>query len=299
LNEEIRGEREMNIIITEPSASLRELGRNALAGKWKVAILAVVVYTICAELPVAIFDTFMGTNIGSNLYSTSYNTYNMSVDTYNSIYNSLPDYSPISVIYTLLISGAFNLGLCMFFLALFRKRQVAVTDIFLGFEKFGKALGLFLFETLFIFLWTCLFIVPGIIAAIRYSQAFYILSDDPSKSIRQCMNESKQMMKGNKAKYFCLALSFIGWALLAAVISGIVESISEILYMSGIVEIIVSLIGQLILVPLLVYIYSTYAGFYEILAGHLIKETEPAPVTPETIAEASAAQTETENNDQL
>ena len=36
-----------NIIITEPSSNLRALGRNALAGKWKLAILAVIVYTLC------------------------------------------------------------------------------------------------------------------------------------------------------------------------------------------------------------------------------------------------------------
>ena len=62
-----------------------------------------------------------------------------------------------------------------------------------------------LFQSLFIFLWSLLLIVPGIIAAIRYSQAFFILADDPSKGIRQCMDESKAMMNGNKMKYFCLS----------------------------------------------------------------------------------------------
>ena len=32
-----------NIIITEPSSNLRALGRNALVGKWKIAIIAYIV----------------------------------------------------------------------------------------------------------------------------------------------------------------------------------------------------------------------------------------------------------------
>ena len=38
--------------------------------------------------------------------------------------------------------------------------------------------------------------------------------------------------------------------------------------------------------PVIAYIYSTQAGFYEILAGHLIKETQPAPIDPEAIPAA-------------
>ena len=80
--------------------------------------------------------------------------------------------------------------------------NINVTDLAKSLEFYGKALGLFLFQGLFIVLWSLLFIVPGIIAAIRYSQAFFILADDPNKGIRQCMDESKMMMRGNKAKYF-------------------------------------------------------------------------------------------------
>ena len=43
--------------------------------------------------------------------------------------------------------------------------------------------------SLFIMLWSCLCYIPGIIAALRYSQAFYILAEDPNKGIRQCVNE--------------------------------------------------------------------------------------------------------------
>ena len=275
-----------NIIITDPSSNLRALGRNALAGKWQSAIIAVIVYTLCVQLPPAILNTLFGVDMGE-LYSMNMGySYNVGVDGYSTVYNSMPAYSPLSGIYSLLVTGAMDLGLTLFFLAMFRRQIVGIGDVFLGFERYGKALGLFLFQGLFILLWSLLFIVPGIIAAIRYSQAFFILADDPNKGIRQCMDESKMMMRGNKAKYFCLSLSFIGWGILASIPAGVLSGISEALYLSGFMTVLFDIVGALCMAPVIAYIYSTQAGFYEILAGHLIKETQPAPIDPEAIPAA-------------
>ena len=270
---------DQNIIITEPSRNLRALGRNALTGKWKIAIMASAVCTLCLSVPPAILDELFGVNV-AELY---YNTFTGGYYSYTSMYDSMPAYSSLSSIYLLLVTGSFTLGLTIFFLALFRKHEVGVSDVFLGFERFGKALGLFLFQSLFIVLWTMLFIVPGIIAAIRYSQAFYVLVDDPEKSIRECMNESKRMMRGNKAKSFCLTLSFIGWIIISGIPSWILESVAGIIGLPAFAQTIVSIVGSLFMVPVIVYMNSTFAGFYEILAGHLIKETEPAPIEPEAV----------------
>ena len=275
-----------NIIITDPSSNLRALGRNALAGKWQSAIIAVIVYTLCVQLPPAILNTLFGIDMGE-LYSMNMGySYNVGVDSYSTVYNSMPAYSPLSGIYSLLVTGAMDLGLTLFFLAMFRRQIVGIGDVFLGFERYGKALGLFLFQGLFIVLWLLLFLVPGIIAAIRYSQAFFILADDPNKGIRQCMDESKMMMRGNKAKYFCMSLSFIGWAILASIPAGVLSGISEALYLSGFMTVLFDIVGALCMAPVIAYIYSTQAGFYEILAGHLIKETQPAPIDPEAIPAA-------------
>ncbi len=275
-----------NIIITDPSSNLRALGRNALAGKWQSAIIAVIVYTLCVQLPPAILNTLFGVDMGE-LYSMNMGySYNVGVDGYSTVYNSMPAYSPLSGIYSLLVTGAMDLGLTLFFLAMFRRQIVGIGDVFLGFERYGKALGLFLFQGLFIVLWSLLFIVPGIIAAIRYSQAFFILADDPNRGIRQCMDESKMMMRGNKAKYFCLSLSFIGWGILASIPAGVLSGISEALYLSGFMTVLFDIVGALCMAPVIAYIYSTQAGFYEILAGHLIKETQPAPIDPEAIPAA-------------
>ena len=72
-----------------------------------------------------------------------------------------------------------------------------------------------------IFLWTLLFIVPGIVAAFRYAMAPYVLAEHPELTASEAIEKSKQMMAGNKGRLFCLQLSFIGWFLLACLTWGV------------------------------------------------------------------------------
>lgn len=274
-----------NIIITERVGALRQLGRNALRGKWASAIIAIVIFILCMYVPVIIFNNLFGYNL--NIFITMVlgpeHPYSLILEQNTATYGQMPSISLLSMVYVLAVSGAFTLGVCLFYLASFRGHAVGPRDIFLGFERFGKALGLYLFMFLFITLWTILFIIPGIIASIRYSQAFFVLADDPEKSIRQCMDESKMMMKGNKAKYFVLSLSFIGWILLCSIPAGILNSIAQSITTNEVAIACVGVVGNLFMAPLYAYVFSTLAGFYEILAGHLIKETAPTPVTAEQI----------------
>ena len=66
--------------------------------------------------------------------------------------------------------------------------------------------------------WTNLLIIPGIIAAFRYAMAFFIIADDGKCGPLEALDRSKEMMKGNKWKFFCLYWRFFGWAVLCALI---------------------------------------------------------------------------------
>ena len=68
--------------------------------------------------------------------------------------------------------------------------------------------------------------------------------------------------------------------------------------MPSFVYMIVTTLASLLVVPVIAYIYSTQAGFYEILAGHLIKETEPAPIEPEAVPLTTGNETSEMNNDE-
>ena len=76
---------------------------------------------------------------------------------------------------------------------------------------------------LFIWLWSLLFIVPGIIKAYQYRLVPYIMSENPNMSFRDAQAESARLMHGNKWKSFVLDLSFIGWDILSLFTWGILE----------------------------------------------------------------------------
>lgn len=186
---------DQNIIVIESSRNLRALGRNALTGKWGLGVLGTLLYAVLTTVPVIILNAIFGDG----------------------------DASPaaISNIYSLLITGPMTLGYAMFAISIFRKRETSPAEVFYGFERFGKAFGLYIVTIIFVLLWSLLLIVPGIIAAFRYSMSFYILADNPDMGIIEALNESKKMMRGNKWKFFCLNISFIGWGILCLLTFGI------------------------------------------------------------------------------
>ena len=74
---------------------------------------------------------------------------------------------------------------------------------------------------LFVFLWSLLFVIPGIIKAYEYRMVPYIMSEDPTKNYKDALAESKKLMDGNKWKAFILDLSFIGWDILSVMTWGL------------------------------------------------------------------------------
>jgi uncharacterized membrane protein len=117
------------------------------------------------------------------------------------------------------------IGLNRFYLNFIDYGKTDYADIFFPFIKdlniFLKHLGTILLRALLVFLWTLLFIVPGIIKALAYSQVTYIRAEKPEQDIMDSLKESEALMDGHKGEYFVLQLSFIGWFLLAAITFGI------------------------------------------------------------------------------
>ena len=116
-----------------------------------------------------------------------------------------------------IMSSVIAVGYQWYCLCISRGEQAGIGHIFDGFGIFFKVVWLEIVIGFFVFLWSLLLVFPGIIAAFRYSQAFYILLDDPDKGALQCLRESKAMTRGYKWKLFVLDLSFIGWNLLTIV----------------------------------------------------------------------------------
>lgn len=121
----------------------------------------------------------------------------------------------------LILGGAIELGYCRYLLKLYDGQDADLGDLFSEMDRLFEGFCLAFLRGLFVFLWSLLFIIPGIIAAYRYAMAPFILSEKPYISALDAINESKEMMQGRKMELFVLDLSFIGWSLLAALTLGI------------------------------------------------------------------------------
>ena len=137
------------------------------------------------------------------------------------VYSLILAASAITIVGPLIIAGPMTLGLSRGFLELARKKKTSFSVLFSGFKDFKRAFCTFLLVALKTALWTLLFVVPGIIAAIRYSLSFFVLADNPDIKARDAIEKSKQMMKGKKWKFFGVSVcftTFYGWFILSSVI---------------------------------------------------------------------------------
>lgn len=121
----------------------------------------------------------------------------------------------LSNLLTIFISGLFGFGQISFYLKISRNEEVTYKELFNKTELLLSFIIISLLIGLFTFLWSLLFIIPGIIASISYSFAYYIALDNPSLSPREVIKKSKEMLKGHKMDLFLLTLSFVGWIILS------------------------------------------------------------------------------------
>lgn len=125
------------------------------------------------------------------------------------------------------------------------------------------------FLLLIIYLGLCVLVVSK---SLLYALTFYIAVSDESISPKEAVLHSEELMRGNRGKYFCLILSFFGWALLAAIAEIfvsrlVIELFSRILVfttatqiISRIMASILSYVGTIILTP---YISLSVIAFYQ------------------------------------
>lgn len=108
-------------------------------------------------------------------------------------------------------------GFALVCLNVARRLPATAGTLFDGFGLFFRVIWLNIVLGVFVFLWSLLLIVPGIIAGYRYRFALYILLDDPTKGALDCIRESKELTRGRKGELFVLDLSFLGWSLLSII----------------------------------------------------------------------------------
>ena len=202
------------------SKELRIKAWESLKGKYWMAFAVVLVMSFLAS-------------IGNSLVSTSQNM----LDIVNMVDPSEMDstmqlgagvisgaslvMSLIGFLFCLFVGNAVEVGRCNYFIKNTDSKP-SFKDAFSGFKvKYGRNIGTLLLVGIKNVLWTCLFIIPGIIKSFEYAIIPYILADDAEISSKDAFKKAKQMMKGNKWRLFKLEFSFVGWFVLCVLTLGI------------------------------------------------------------------------------
>ena len=237
----------MNYISTTSNKALMTLALKSLKGKWGIAIGAWLAFFILTNL-----------QIGWEWQGNDGGNYKVALE-----------------IVGLIISGPLSLGYTTLILLISRNQKPDFAILFGGFKRFGISFAAYLLRFIFIILWTLLLIIPGIIAYLRYSQTFYILSEDENIGPLEAISKSKEMMVGNKWKLFCLYCRFIGWFILCIVTLGFAG-----LYVGP-------------------YISQSCANFYnDLIKNNLTEKIDPDLENQEMVSDKLTESHESENDNE-
>lgn len=230
------------------AADFRASARNSLKGKWGLAVLAGL---LAGLLGAESLDIGPELNIHFNFTTGLEATFESSV---------IPD----ELLATLAVSGAVlfvlaiamgllyftigsvvELGYARFNLDLVDGGTPELGGLFGYFSWFKTAFCARFLTSLYITLWSLLLIIPGIVASYSYAMTPYILAEHPELTASEAIQQSKDLMTGNRWRLFCLDFSFLGWSLLCVLTLGV---------------------GNLFLTP---YTQAAYAVFYRDLTGRI------------------------------
>ncbi len=253
------------------AADFRAIARNELRGHWLIAALTgFVASLIGAQIAGG------GSSVGSN--NDSENRFPLkdylSDDILILIQLVLTAVLLLAIVHWIVMfffGGAGKLGYARFNLNLIDGGKAEFRDLFSQFHRLGSGFCMNLLLGIYTFLWTLLFIIPGIVKSHSYAMTPYILYEHPEYSANQAITESRRMMDGNKFRLFCLNLSFIGWSILCAMPT-IVALMSLMTGTWGILLLPLILLSMLASLFLCAYHEAAHAAFYREISGTALPE---------------------------
>ena len=209
------------------ASEFRAIARDALRGRWGLAVITGLVAVLLGG---SVRDTpTVNWQFNASELSADLNVAGQTVFSTGALFDSwtigmlrgLAVFLLLLTLFFLVLGSVVGVGYSRFNLELVDRREPAFGNLFQYFPHWGNAVLTGLLKGLYIFAWTLLLVIPGIMASYSYAMSSYILAENPEMDPSQVLSRSKAMMAGNRWRLFCLQLSFIGWAILCAFTLGI------------------------------------------------------------------------------
>lgn len=123
-----------------------------------------------------------------------------------------------------LVAPVLSAGMFVIVKEMFVGKEIDFNRLFVFFKDLNhavKIVGVSLLTAIIVLLGTLLFIIPGVIFGLQYSQAMFIITENPDMGIWEAMQKSKQLMDGHKIDFLVFILSFIGHFILVGITFGL------------------------------------------------------------------------------
>jgi len=183
------------------NSELRERAWKSITSNWKPAVLATLVVYVVIGLGAGLFSTL---GVSSGFSSVGIATFLYWV-----------------FIFALCLPIVFSYTVILLYFLRGEKENILEDSLYYFKENYSRATITSILLFVYTFLWSLLFLIPGIIKSYSYAMTMYIADEMPEKSTEESIQLSMKMMYGNKWKLFVLDLSFIGWFLLGIVTFGL------------------------------------------------------------------------------
>lgn len=111
---------------------------------------------------------------------------------------------------------------CYRFFLLSRVQETEFNEMGFAFSNgYKNVVKIQFLRGLYTWLWSLLFVIPGIIKAYEYRMIPYLLAENPELDSSEAFRISREMMDGQKMDTFVLDLSFLGWIIVSSFTCGI------------------------------------------------------------------------------
>ena len=213
------------------AADFRYIAREALRGKWGIAVIAGLIASLLGGLgsdgpEVKLNIDMAGANVsfayaGQTIFSTNggLNDYLGAFLAGSAIFIALV--AIVMAVVYFVLGSVVEVGYARFNLELVDRAEAKIESLFTYFYNWKTTAAARFLQSLYTLLWSLLFIIPGIIATYSYAMTGYILAEHPELTASEAIAKSKEIMDGNRFRLFCLQISFIGWAILCTFTFGI------------------------------------------------------------------------------
>lgn len=214
------------------ASDFRSIARDSLRGRWAVAVIAGLIAAVLGgvessgpELTFNFGDTGFYVNLeyaDQVIYSTVDGFGSGLLTMWLENRGLILVAAVVMAVLLFALGSIIEVGYAKFNLDLVdRQKEPEIGTVFGFFSNWKTVAVAKLLQTLYVFLWSLLFIIPGIVASFSYAMTGFILAEDPELTASEAIERSKEMMYGNRWRLFCLQFSFIGWSILCSLTFGV------------------------------------------------------------------------------